>query len=194
MAWAPTYVTLDEMRSYAQIPASDTESDIELALAAYAASRAIDLAAGRQFGIVDAPEQRTYAAAWDRHLGAYMVEIDDLMTTTGLVITAEDGTSIDVDDVTLTPLNAANRAVPWTRMTMASSPGDVVNAVASWGWTTVPEPIPLATRVQGSRFFKRQGAPFGIAGSPESEMRLLDRVDPDVAVMVATRRRWWAAR
>jgi len=42
----------------------------------------------------------------------------------------------------------------------------------------------VATVLQANRLLKRRHAPFGVAGSPElgSELRLLARVDPDVAV------------
>lgn len=49
-----------------------------------------------------------------------------------------------------------------------------------------PASVKLATMIQGSRWAKRRDSPFGIAGSPEmgNEMRLLARIDPDVAVLL----------
>jgi hypothetical protein len=48
----------------------------------------------------------------------------------------------------------------------------------------VPSAVKLATRLQASRFMARRDSPYGVAGSPDagSEIRLLSRVDPDVAV------------
>lgn len=59
----------------------------------------------------------------------------------------------------------------------------------------VPDVIQMATLLQAARFFKRKGAPFGIAGSPEmgSELRLLSRLDPDVELMLFGQRRIWGA-
>ena len=51
-----------------------------------------------------------------------------------------------------------------------------------------------ATLLQASRLAARRDSPFGVAGSPDagSEMRLLARVDPDVAVALEPyRRRIW---
>jgi len=51
-----------------------------------------------------------------------------------------------------------------------------------------------ACLLQSSRIAARRDSPFGVAGSPEtgSELRLLDRVDPDVAVTLSRyRRRAW---
>ena len=51
------------------------------------------------------------------------------------------------------------------------------------GLTGVPE---------ASRWFARRNSPYGIAGSPEmgSELRLLAKLDPDVAVMLAGKVRY----
>jgi len=50
----------------------------------------------------------------------------------------------------------------------------------------VPTTVKQATLLQASRVFARREAPFGVAGSPDmgSELRLLEKVDPDVAVML----------
>jgi hypothetical protein len=41
--------------------------------------------------------------------------------------------------------------------------------------------------LQASRFYARRDSPYGVAGSPDlgSEVRLLSKVDPDVAVSLA---------
>jgi len=64
-----------------------------------------------------------------------------------------------------------------------------------WGWSAVPVPVKEATYLQASRFHSRRDSPYGIAGSPDqgSELRLLSRVDPDVAVSLSDFVRWWAA-
>ena len=71
-----------------------------------------------------------------------------------------------------------------------------MKVTARWGWAAVPSTIKQATLLQASRLLARRDAPFGIAGSPDvgSEIRLLARVDPDVAVAVAPYRRWWGAK
>lgn len=197
MAWAPDYVTSTELKAYLRI--GDAVDDAEVALAVTAASRAVDRATNRQFGLIAVPEARKYTAYWDTDLCRYVVEIADLMTVTGLTITVEAGT---VDAFDLKPANAAVEAFPWTRFvvkpeSLVKPPltEDAVTVTARYGWTTVPAAVKQATLLQAARFFKRRDAPFGVAGSPEagSELRLLAKVDPDVAVVLGPYQRWWAA-
>lgn len=204
MAWAPDYVTVDEFAAYATIP--DDADDTQIAQAIAAASRAVDRTAGpegwRQFGLVDTPEARYYTARWSRERGTWTVQIDDLMTVTGLVVEFDsdaDGTYADaVTDYRLLPVNAAAKGKPWTHLEVLSSSDvtpdcapDAVRVTARFGWTDVPDPVVQATMLQASRILARRNAPFGIAGSPESgsEMRLLAKVDPDVAVSLVDYRR-----
>lgn len=197
MAWAPNYCADTDLADYARIP--DTDDDVQIGLAISAASRSIDRLCRRQFGKVDVAEARVYTPRWSWRLGLWVAPIDDLMTTTGLVVkldTAGDGTyatTIASGTYQLRPRNAAAKGEPWTEIafldTAAGTPTGLdseVEITAPWGWTAFPDTVVQATLLQSSRFFKRRGAPFGIAGSPEtgSEMRLLAKVDPDVAVML----------
>lgn len=185
MAWAPDYVTDDELKNFMRIP--DTDDDAEIAFAISTASRAIDDHCNRQFGSVTA-ESRLYTARYDYDRCRWVVDIDDLMSTAGLTVT--------VDGVTLTayvkePVNAAQKGRPWTRLVVDSDSSVVptgdeyeVDMTAPWGWTAVPTAVKEATLLQGSRLHTRRDSPYGIAGSPDqgSELRLLARLDPDVAV------------
>lgn len=188
MAWAPSYCETTELRSYRRI--SDAQEDVELALAIASASRAIDEATGRQFGKTDAVETRTYEAGWSDRLGCYMVELDDVQTLTGFVVTVS-AAAVLATDYRLYPLDADKRGRPWERMaiktvtpdTLGCGPG-TVQVAATWGWTAVPPTIKDACLLQASRFFADRNAPFGVAGSPDqgSELRLLAKVHPDVDV------------
>lgn len=198
MAWAPDYATTAELRAYATRSTS-TVDDVELALAVTAASRAVDRHCNRQFGIVDTAEERLYTPTWDRRRRRWLIPIDDLMTQTGLAVEL-DGTALT--EFTLEPRNAAAEGKPWTRIVVdddsAVTPtGEEFEAAitALWGWAAVPDPVKQATLLQGSRFFARRESPFGIAGSPEqgSELRLLAKLDPDVATTLGPFVRWWAA-
>lgn len=197
MAWAPDYVSAVELKAYLRI--SDTVDDAQIALAITAASRAVDRACNRQFGLVAAPEARKYTARWDARLRRYVVDIDDLMTVTGLTITGENGA---IDVFAKQPGNADFKSFPWTRfvvdLTSTTQPtlkDDGVTVTARYGWTTVPVAVQQATALQASRFFVRRDSAYGIAGSPDqgSEMRLLAKVDPDVAVVLGPYTRWWGA-
>lgn len=178
--WSPDYATVEQLRDYTGI--DDEASDAQLAGAITAASRTIDAYCNRQFGKVEAPELRTYYARdWTA------VDIDDLMTMTALVVLA-DGAAVVPDR--LWPRNAVAKGRPWTRLYL---PGGLIpwpstiTITATWGWTDVPETVRQACLLQATRVFKRKDSPFGVAGSPEmgSELRLLAKADPDVAVMLA---------
>jgi uncharacterized phiE125 gp8 family phage protein len=197
MTWAPDYVTSADLKAYLGI--TDTVDDAQLALAVAAASRAVDRATNRQFGLVAAPEERVYTARWDKRRCRWVVEIDDLMTAVGLTVTTDAGT-VDVFD--LQPGNAAGEGLAWTRLVVApesavqpTADENGVSVTAQWGWAAVPATVKQATLLQASRLFARRKAPFGVAGSPElgSELRLLARLDPDVAVVLGPYTRWWAA-
>lgn len=188
MAWAPDYVTVDELAAFRRI--GDDADDTELAVAITAASRAIDLHCGpnRQFGKVDAVQERVYTARARPDRGRWVVDIDDLMSTTGLVVEV-DGTALA--GYTLEPRNAAQNGRPWTRLVV--DPDSAVQptgaeyemaVTALWGWSAVPVAVKQACLLQASRFVSRRDSPFGVAGSPDlgSELRLLAKVDPDVAV------------
>lgn len=193
MAWVPNYVTDDELKLFVRV--ADTLDDVQVALAVTGASRAIDRAAGRQFGLVDAPEARVYTGEWDCVRGEWYVVVDDLMTEAGLTITVPAGT---VTSYRLEPGNSVVKGMPWTRIVVkadsAAKPDglpDTVSVTAQWGWTAVPATIKQACLLQASRLLQRRDSPYGVAGSPDlgNELRLLAKVDPDVAVLVSAYRR-----
>jgi hypothetical protein len=203
MAWEPDYATSAQLKAYRHV--SDTVDDAQVALAITAASRAIDQATGRQFGKVDAAEDRYYPVRYDPLECVWRVEIDDLMDTTGLTISTDqnhDETWLGpVTTYVLRPRNAVTKNRPWTEITIPHTSviqpehGDEIKVRAVWGWSAVPATIEQACLLQGSRFLQRRDSPFGIAGSPQtgSELRLLAKLDPDVVVMVRNYMRTWAA-
>jgi hypothetical protein len=108
----------------------------------------------------------------------------------------------EIDSLSLKPVNAAAEGQPWTNLIVnrdsAVTPGgteDGIEVTATFGWTAVPVPIKQATAMQASRFLSRRDSPFGVAGSPEAgnEIRLLPKLDPDVALTVRSYYRWWGA-
>lgn len=137
--------------------------------------------------------------------GHWAVEIDDIMDDTGLAVhydTNGDGTyPLAVTDYRLTDINAAADGKPWTGLRFGPA-ADVhavefgVKVTAIFGWAAVPDTIKNAALLQGSRLLSRRDSPYGVAGSPEAgtEIRLLPKLDPDVALMVRPYYRWWGAR
>lgn len=189
MAWAPDYTDVDALREFVTSQTVEIDADeANFPRAITAASRAIDLHCRRQFGLVATPQARRYRV---RRRGCYLVaRIDDLMTTTGLLVAGEA-----VADPELTPLNAAEEGKPWTSLEVDTAAVDTrgrVEITARWGWTTVPVAVVEACLLQASRLSARRGSPFGVAGSPDTgggELRLLAKVDPDVAVTLEPYRR-----
>ena len=98
------------------------------------------------------------------------------------------------------PRNAIADGKPYTYVVVSASPsGDgVLAGLGLWGWNApYPDPIVEATMLQTSRLNIRRDSPYGVAGSPDvgSELRLLSRLDPDVAPIVADYvRTGWVAR
>ena len=209
MAWKPDYVTATELKTYLRI--GDTDDDALLAVAITAASRAVDHACNRQFGVLGAAAARYYR--WD---GEYIedrqaVPIDDLQSTTNLAVAVDtddnatwDTTIVNATDFDLWPWNATEDGRPWTHLILrdGTALGSLyrtarsLRVTALFGWTAVPKLVVEATQLQAARFFSRRNATFGIAGSPDvgSELRLLERLDPDVAVALRpVRRASWGA-
>lgn len=211
MTWAPDYVAIEVLKHFLRIPTAeapeeeplDALDDAELALAITTASRSIDRACNRQFGQVAEMEAR-YFTAHRRHDGRMAVAIDDLQEPEDMTIDVDSAGDLtyssSVTTFRMLPLNATAAGFPYTEIELP--PQSVVPRVlgavkvtACWGWSAIPSSIQNATLLQAARLMKRRDAPFGVAGSPElgNELRLLERLDPDVAVMVADYRRWWGA-
>lgn len=201
MPWEPTYVLLQDFRSFVRV--SDTEDDAEFSFAVEAASRAIDQATNRQFGQVSPAEERFYDARFDTKRRRWVIEVDDIQDTTGLLVDldliGDETYSTNVTDFRLHPFNNDEKDRPFERIILgrgetANRCEGVARVTALWGWIAVPQTIKEATLVQANRFHERRNAPFGIAGSPDvgSEVRLMAKADPDVKVMVRPFQRYWA--
>ena len=188
--WSPEYITLVDLKDVVDV--DDTADDVYLSLLPSAVSRAVDRATLRQFGQVSTVEERTYRTTYSRSRGSWRAIIDDLQDETGLVV---PNTSYSFG-----PDNADKLGKPWTYVDFTEDPaGDrcgYLSMTALWGWSAVPDAVSLASFLQANRWSSRKDSPFGIAGSPDqgTELRLLARVDPDVAVSLRNYRRdWWAA-
>lgn len=162
-----------------------------LELAVEAASREIDSATERQFFQTSAT--RVYTPR-----DSYVTDIDDLVTVTTIkTSSAADGTfdtTWDTTDYQLEPLNGlaggivspANsiRAVGDYNFPMSGGEA-TVQVVGTFGFSSVPTQITQATVLLGSRIFKRNDSPLGVAGFGDIGVIRVGRLDPDVEVMIA---------
>lgn len=197
MAWAPNYADSLDLASYLRVEDGVDEAAMDLAIAA--ASRAVDEACHRQFGTVTGSRIYSARVDWD---GRRVVDVDDLQSVTSVEVdwAADGGFATTLSDgYALGPANAAIVGLPYTQLVVRAAlptARDSVRVTGTWGWASVPEAIKAATYIQASRFLARRNSPFGVAGSPDtgSELRLLAKVDPDVAVMLKPfARNWWVA-
>lgn len=186
--WEPDYITEADLKALMAV--DDDIDDLAIGLAITTASRAVDRHCGRQFGKTDAPVARVFDGMWDYTARTFAVDTGDIATAAGLVVAG--AAVIDAADYTLYPRNAVADARPYNRLVLARGgrAGDIT-VTAVWGWPAVPTSVTQATAIQALRFLKRKDSPFGVAGSPDmgSELRLLAKVDPDVAVALGPYRK-----
>lgn len=196
-----SYASLAELKSAIRI--QDTDSDALLTIALDAATEAINEHCNRTFIAAEEASTRYFQPVCG------VVTVDDIYTTDGLIVSA-GGVAIPaaVPNVsagyTLTPENSAATDEPYTGLYYRSFPLDVwpllwavqrarVAVTAKWGYAAeVPAAVRMACLLQASRWFARRNSPYGIAGSPDmgSELRLLAKLDADVAVMLAGKVRY----
>jgi hypothetical protein len=204
MAWKPVYASLAQMRDWLRInDPSNTDDDALLRLKLSAASRAVDASCRRQFGKADMAVTRSYEVRWSRTRQKYVAEIDDIMDTTALAFTLDD-VALTTDQYALRDRNALADGKPYTwvevtGITLTTGAAGVLAGLALWGWNAPwPDVITEATMLQTSRLNIRRDSPYGIAGGSDGggdALRLLSRLDPDVAPLVTDYiRHGWTAR
>jgi hypothetical protein len=162
----------------------------------------VDRITGRPFGSLDAPESRLFSARYDTYRRRWIIDTDDFAITDAMTVESV-GPFYDslLEQWLPAPVNAVAAGGVWTSVVIDSGSAIVptaaegsVRVTATWGWPAIPPTIKLATLVQASRLFARRHAPFGVAGNPEvGQLRLLERLDPDVAISVRPFARVWGA-
>ena len=195
------YVDKADLKTYIGLTGTGQDTNIDNAIDG--ASRLIDKICGRHFWQDSAVTDKFYTPIND-----YYLEIDDLSTTTGLVVkldTNDDGThdktlTIDTDFV-LKPLNPQVHKIasttyyyPHTELniltTRSSESFDTkivknVKITGKFGWSAVPEAIKQATLIQGLRLFKRKDTPFNVFGNEQTgQKELFSKFDPDAMQLI----------
>lgn len=196
MTLGSAYATASELKGYAE-HFSDSTDDTQLTETLLQASRAIEHYCGRQFNAAGSATARVYYP--DDYC---MTRIDDISTTSGLVIktdTVGDGTYATTwasTDYQLEPLNNVVdgetgwpyyviRAVGTQRFPCTWISGIApLQVTANWGWAAVPTAIKIACIYLALETFKLKGAPFGVANFDQfGPMRVRD--NPKVMAMLA---------
>ncbi len=188
-ARADLYATVPELREHlgdtgGTLPSGQLEAKIR------AASRWVDKYTGRKFWLDPAVTVRRYTpkSAWEAW-------VDDIGTTTGLVIQTDTGgngayaTTWATSDYTLEPLDAdqAGGAFAWWKICTTGSQwfptwgrSPTLKVTARHGWSQIPDEVREATLLRAVALWRRKDAPFGIAGVSDFGPLRITRTDPDV--------------
>lgn len=196
------YVDKEDLKAYIGLSGTGQDDNIDNAI--NGACRQIDAICGRVFYQDETVQIKKYTP-----VNAYYLDVDDISTTTGLVVKLDDnddGTfekTLTLDtDFYLEPVNPAIVAKisstiyyePYTSLrildTRSSERFDptILNHVqitAKFGYSKVPEAIKQATLIQALRLFKRKDAPFNILGNEQTgQIELFNKFDPDAKELI----------
>lgn len=184
------YCTLGELKAVLRI--MDTVDDELLEARISEASRVIDQHCDRRFYADGTATARVYVAN-----ASDVVFVDDIATTTGLVVKTDssgDGTyatTLTASQIQSEPLNASSKGLPITSIrgtatgvfpTTAAPAG--VQVTARWGWPSVPEPVKSACILLAGRLVKRGDSLLGVAGFGDLGAITVRAIDPDVERML----------
>lgn len=171
------YCTLAELKAYRGIAADEDSKDSELTWALESASREIEDHCERQFNKETTVSQRVF-----RVTDSSCVTVDDFHTTTGLVISTDDGTGTfgtvwTAADYELLPLNGIMDGVPgWPYNEIEAVRSFTfplygrrasLRVTAQWGWAAVPTPVRQTCLLLAARNYKLSESPTGVEGFGE---------------------------
>lgn len=197
MAITNGYVTLANLKTYLKI--DDSVDDTILESIIESASRSIDRIANRRFYADSTASARTYRA-----VGNMRVQIDDVSSTTGLIVKT-DPNGVGVYQTTLTinsdfivePTNAIALGRPITTVTIVGSNSfslpvnywPQVEVTAKWGWPSVPDDVEQATFILSADLYKRRDSIGGVLGLSELGAIRMSPLGRDIANIVRAYRR-----
>lgn len=201
MAITNGYCTLAQVRAHLAYNSGETADDSAIETAVEAASRLIDGYCGRRFWQDGSVAAREFWADSPRS-----VEVDDISTTTGLVVKIDEpgdgtfATTLTIStDFFLIPANAADRTPVWPyeEIWLADNysfprpsngrPG--VQVTAKFGWPAVPDDVEYACIIQASQLFKAKEAIFGAVALGESAARSIPAIDRQAMALLADYRK-----
>ena len=196
MAITNGYATIDEAKAVLSI--TDTNDDPEVEDCVETASRDVDAycGKGRKFWQDSTVVDRKY---WPS--SARCLHVDDISTTTGLVVKVDDDddgtfeTTLTINtDFIVAPVNAGAEYPirPYTQIILLdgalsswqrlSSGRPYVQVTAKFGWVGVPEAVKRATLLQAKLLFKADDTTFGtFQAGIDGTTRNVPRMDPVAA-------------
>lgn len=193
-------VTKTQLKSILGIPTADTTDDARLETACDAATQQVQAECGRQFVQDTTATARVFVAS-----SALFVEVDDFMTTSGLIVKTDDDnngtfeTTWTSSDYQLEPLNGRfeGQAWPYTQLRAIDARywprwrgQALVQVTARWGWSTIPAPVKQAAEIQALSIFKSSDAPLGVAGFGDiGVVRLRQAMHPVAMSLLSNYRR-----
>ena len=173
----------------------DTIDDLTINLAVESATAMIQQYCGRQFTQDSTATARVYVAT-----NPYLVHVDDISTTVGLIVKTDPGADGTFDqtwtaaDYQLEPLNGKISGQTWPYHTIRAIrslyfPQDynqaLIQVTARWGWASVPYAVKQAAIIQAITVFKSPDAPFGATPFPETGiLRLRSALHPTAAALL----------
>lgn len=197
MAIVNGYITLAGLKNYLKI--DDSVEDTLLEQIIESASRSIDRIANRRFYLDGTATARTY-----RPVGNMRVIIDDVGTTSGLILKTDPNSS-GVYQTTFTlnqdyivePTNALAKGRPinyltivgGTAMSLPVNYWPQVEVTARWGWPSVPDDIEQATYILSADLYKRKDSIGGVLGLSELGAIRMSPLGRDITSMVRAYRR-----
>lgn len=192
------YTDLDTLKDAIGKQSGSALKDLQLEAAISAASRQIDGFCGRFFYQDTALTDRTYHAD-----DSETVMVDDISTTTGLVVKTDDNddgtfetTLTLTTNYILLPTNAAVSypVQPYTALRLVDSgitafpmsysgrPG--VQVTAKFGWPAVPDDVEKACVIQAVQLYKAADAPFGALNFDAGVLRIQSNLHPQAAALL----------
>lgn len=198
MTLTNAYASMALLKSELNIGQADTSYDVKLEMALNAASRQIDRHTGRRFWQDSTVQQREFYA--DNSLDCY---VDDISTTTGLVVKVDDGdngtytTTLTINThFILLPKNADHEVpvMPFTQIRIVdtsatafplwSSGRPSCRVTAKFGFPAVPDDVEKACLIQATQLFKASDAVFGGLNFDGSILRVRETLNPMAAALV----------
>lgn len=201
VTWRPSYADKADLKvRLGGYQPADTTDDDALDQVLAAASRTVDAFTHRQFGVTGTGATMHGRARWSRNRARYVIDLADTLVLTAIAVDTNDDATFISSMATgwkLLPLDAAAEGRPYVEAELLPAAayrpvaGADVRCTGTFGWAAVPAAVVEATLIQAARLWAGRGAPLGVAGSPEAgnELRLLERLHPDVPVLLAGYRR-----